>query len=64
MNHRLFHFHYYIGILNFRKKKMPALPPSGTGKKNPFRFILKVVLFKKSVGIGPMRPPKDDLEPT
>ncbi len=43
---------------------MPALPPSGTGKKNPFRFILKVVLFKKSVGIGPMRPPKDDLEPT
>jgi len=43
---------------------MPALPPSGTGNKNPFRFILKVILFKKSVGIGPMRPPKDDLEPT
>jgi hypothetical protein len=63
MNHRHFHFHLLTGILNFRKK-MPALPPSGTGNKNPFRFILKVILFKKSVGIGPMRPPKDDLEPT
>jgi hypothetical protein len=34
MNHRLFHFHCYIGILNFRKKNAGSTPQWNRQKKS------------------------------